>query len=136
MSSSVYELFETNKDVEKSGIILDYGKFKFTVARAGGANKKFAKLLEVKRKPYQRVLATGTIDPEVATQIMREVYAESVVLGWEGVTDRKGKDLPFTAKNCVQLFQDLPDLFEDIMEQAQKAALFREHIREEEAKNS
>jgi hypothetical protein len=33
------------------------------------------------------------------------------------------------------LFNDLPDLFEDVQEQAQKAALFRADIREADAKN-
>lgn len=64
------------------------------------------------------------------------MYAESVVLGWEGVTNREGEVLTFNKENAVKLFEDLPDLFEDIVVQAQKAVLFRQNILEAEAGNS
>jgi hypothetical protein len=67
--------------------------------------------------------------------MMRDVYVETVVLGWEGMLDAAGNPLPFNKENALKLFTDLPDLFQDVMEQAGKLALFREDIREDEAKN-
>lgn len=128
-------MFKTDPTLETKGIVLNYGDFKITVARAGGANKAYVKCLERKSRPYRRAIQAETMDNELATAMMREVYVESVVLGWEGVLDAKGKSLPFSKENALQLFTDLPDLFQDVMEQAGKAALFREEIRETEAKN-
>ena len=43
--------------------------------------------------------------------------------------------MEFNVANVIQLFTDLPDLFKDVQEQAQKAVLFREDILEVESKN-
>jgi hypothetical protein len=58
-----------------------------------------------------------------------------VVLGWENVTDSTGKVLPFSYENCLKVFNDLPDLFKDIQEQAQRSALFRAELLERDAGN-
>ena len=51
------------------------------------------------------------------------------------VTDREGNELPCTKDNVIKVFTDLPDLFDDVLEQSRKASLFKETILESEAKN-
>lgn len=133
--ASPYKMFKTNPELECSGIEINYGDFIITIARAGGANKKFARAIEKKSRPFKRAIQSDTFDNDRANALLKEVYAETVVLGWEGVTDENGEELPFNRDNCLKLFNDLPDLFQDIMEQAQKSALFREDIRENDSGN-
>jgi hypothetical protein len=71
----------------------------------------------------------------VIEKLLREVYAETVVLDWENVEDADGNPMPFNAANAVKLFTDLPDLFRDIQEQSQRSALFRAELLEREAGN-
>lgn len=138
---SLYKQFKTDKNVEKEGIVLNYGKnskgedIEIRIARAGGANVQYAKLLEAKTKPYRRQIQNETLDNEVAEKITKEVYAKAVVLGWTGVEDENGKELEFSFENCMKLFDDLPDLWTDIQQQSTKAALFRADILEQDAKN-
>ena len=141
---SMYGQFKTDSTLESKGIILDYGEFRITVARAGGANKKFAKLAEAKTKPFKRAIQTETMDNEKSMAIVREIYAEAVILNWEtkvekkfkpGIEGEDGKVLPFNKKNVILTLTNLPDLFADIQEQATKSALYRESIRETDAKN-
>ena len=143
---SMYQLFQTNPDLEKNGVIIDYGQFRVTLARAGGANKKFGRLLEARTKPHKRSIQTETMDPEKGLDIMREVYAETIVLNWETKQDEKfvqgiedqndpSRVIPLTKENLVATFKALPDLFSDLQEQAMKAALFRDEVREDDAKN-
>lgn len=148
---SLYTSFKTNKDLETKGIEIDYGDFILTIARAGGSNKKFERVLEAKTKPYRRALQTDTMDTSVANQIMLEVYAEAIILNWQtkisegqhgkplykvGIEAPEGGDLlPFKVKNVVQTLRDLPELFTDIQSQANKFALYRESILEAEAGN-
>lgn len=140
---SLYKTFKTSGDLEKTGIYLQYGfvdddperPIRILIARAGGSNTKFARILEAKTKPYRRAIQTETMDPKMADNIFREVYAESVVLGWDNVSDVDGVALPFSKENVVKVFTDLPDLYADVREQANKAALFREAVLEEDAKN-
>jgi len=162
---SMYKQFQTDTNLEKTGVDLDYGDFIVTIARAGGANKKFEKALEAKTKSVKRAIQTETLDNERGKAILREVYAEAVVLKWavRVASDNKGKPLeplklvaeadggdsvfvqgiegpsgdvvPFTVENVAATFKALPDLFSDIQEQAQKVALFRQAVQEAEAKN-
>ena len=131
-----YELFKTDEDIENKGVSLNYGNFKIVVARAGGSNKKYLNLLEAKLRPYRRQIQTGTLDQETDVRVLAEVYAETVVLGWEGVTNEDGESIPFTKPNIIKLLTELPDLFADLRAQANNVSLFRsEDAREEDAKN-
>lgn len=135
---SMYGLFKTNTDAEQTGVIIDYGTFRVTIARAGGANKRYSKVLETKTRPYRRALETDTMSEERGIGILHEVYAETVVLNWEvqtdtvkntwkqGIESPTGDILPYTTENVIKTFGMLPDLFLDIQAQAQKIAMFRE----------
>jgi hypothetical protein len=132
---SPYTLFATDNRLEQDGILLDYGSFRLRIARAGGANRRFAQVLEAKLKPHRRQIQTETLADEVAHRLIVEAYAEAVLLGWEGVVDAGGQPMPFTRDNAVRLLTDLPDLFRDLQEQATKAALFRRQAEEADEKN-
>jgi len=138
---SLYSQFETDRSVEKDGIVLQYGMnskkkpIEIRIARAGGANEHYNKLLEIKIKPYRRQIQNETLDNAVAEKITKEVYAATIVLGWTGVEDRAGNEMEFNQVNCIKLFTDLPDLWSDIQSQSVRAALFRTEILEADAKN-
>lgn len=123
---NIYEMYETNLDCEATGITLDFGDAgRIRVARAGPTNRAFSKLLESKMRPHRRQMDTDNMPPDVADRIMREVFAESVVLGWEDVCDRDGKKLVFSVEACIKLFEDLPDLFVQVREESAKFTNFR-----------
>ena len=75
------------------------------------------------------------MDNDVADKITKEVYAQTVVLGWENVEDENGEELEFSVANCIKLFTDLPELWSDIQQQATRASLFRAEILENDSKN-
>lgn len=141
-----YASFRTDKKKEASvGVCLDYGAFRVTIARAGGRNLAFAKAYERKMRPHRRQLATGTLADVVADKLMHELYAESIILDWEhlegdtwkqGVIDPETRELlPPVAGSYARVFQCLPDIFQDIREQASNAANFRAEQLETEAGN-
>lgn len=132
-----FNAYKSDETLESQGIVLNYGKDgKFIVARAGGANKKFAKALEARGRPYRRQIENGTVNNEVLENLLREVFVETVILGWEGVKDQQtGEDIPFSKENCLALFEQVPNLFVDLREQATLFANFRAESIEEDAKN-
>ena len=65
------------------------------------------------------------MDNEKATELLADVFSRAVVLGWENVRGRDGKEIPFSAENCMKLLLDLPALFKDIQEQAELLANYR-----------
>jgi hypothetical protein len=133
---SIYDKFGTDKKAEQEGVILDYGDgLRIRIARAGGSNIRFEKTVQTKMRRFGLQAKHDLLDPDQMREVMREVMAETVVLGWEGVTDRDGNPLAFNRENCIQVFKDLPDLFEDVLEQSRKASLFKANILEDEAGN-
>ena len=124
--TGLYDTYGTDAELEVSGIWLDYGlndkkkNIRFRVARAGGANSRFNKMIEVSTRPYRTQIQDDNLPSEISDPIVLEAFASTVILGWEGVTDKKGKDLEFTKENVIKLFTDLPDLWTDVRTQAAK----------------
>lgn len=140
----LYSQFQTDSDLEKTGVVIDYGSFRVLVARAGGSNTDFMRVLTAKTKPHRRAIQTDTMDPKLAQAIEREVFAETVIKDWEteadggwvrGIESPDGGLLDVTVDNLVRTFENLPDLYTDLKEQANKVALFRKKELEEDAKN-
>lgn len=131
-----YDLFGTDKNLESGkGITLEYPGFSIMIHRAGGANKNFARVLGEKMKPYRQRFERGMLGNETSQKILLETYADAVVIGWKGVKDKDGNEISYSAENVVKLFTDLPDLFDDVKEQAALAANFRQENEKIEEKN-
>jgi hypothetical protein len=138
---SLYKQFETDTSIEREGLWLEYGSnsknepIQIKIARAGGSNNTYLKLLEARFKPYKRLIQNESLERPILEKVVREVYAETILLDWKGVEDREGNSLPFSKDNALKLLNDLPDLYADILEQSTKSALFRKTIQEADAKN-
>lgn len=136
MTKSAHELFGTNKNLEaEKGVRLEYPGFSITIHRAGGANKKFAQVLNAKMKPHRQKFERDILDDETSQKILIETYAEAVVIGWSGNIGPGGKKAAFTVENCIKVFNELPDLFDDVKAQATKASIFREEQEKSDIKN-
>lgn len=132
-----YGQYKTDPTLELGGIILDLGEAgKFKIARAGGANKRFAQKFQVLTKPYRRAIQTETLDEDTSSRLLREAYIDTVLLGWEGVSDPEGKPLDFNRANALQLLKDLPWLFEEVRRYAEDAAAYRQVTLQVDAGNS
>lgn len=126
--NSPYAVFETDTDLETKGRWIDYGAAgEYLIARAGGANKKYSKLLTARMKPYRRQVEQGTMDNEKAKQILIETFVDAVLLDWKNVNGRDGQPLEHTRENAITLFKDLPALLADLQNQAMSFAVFRRH---------
>lgn len=124
--TSIYDLFETDEDKETEGFVHRItDKISFTLARAGGANKRFQKVMEAKTRPYRRQIQDDSMDVDLANELMRETFAETVILGWEGITDKDGKPIKFSPANALKLLNQMPDLFDELRDAASKQANFR-----------
>lgn len=115
---TLYELFETDDKLEKEGISLKFGPAIFHCRRAGGANREFNAAFEEKTRATQSRLQLSALTEEESSRLLMEVYAETVVTGWEGVTDREGKPLEFSKENFVKLMKDLKVVWTALRQEA------------------
>lgn len=136
MSQSMDFLFGTDTAKEVDGVVIQYGKnLRVRLARAGGANESFRKVVEEARRPYARLIANDLLEEDTAKDIVYEAYAKAVVLEWSGVYDAEGKEIPFTVDNCIAQFKKYPDFFSFVFTESQRLANYRKAEQETEAKN-
>jgi hypothetical protein len=140
----MYDIFETDEDLETTGIWLDYGDFRLKVASAGQGNKKYVRYAEKALKPIRRAMQAGAVSNERSLAIMSDIFAKTIVLDWQvkvddawksGIEGRDGDILPFNYDNVIATFSALPNLFMDIQEQAQSIANFRKAELEDDSGN-
>ena len=123
--SNLYARFKTNPDAEsKIGVILDYGNgLTVRILRAGGSNRDFHRAMRESLNKLGRRL--NALSDAESIKGLAEIYADAVIVGWEGVTDEEGKPLEFNKANVVKVLTDLPEFFRDIQDAAQNLELFR-----------
>lgn len=131
----VYSSFQTDDELEKRGIVLDFGNGEWVrIARMGGGNKKFIQLFEASMKPFRRAFELGTMDNEKAAEILHECFAKAIVLEWH-ITGPDGKEIEFNVENAKRVFKELPEFFATIRQEAEKRSNFNRQALEEESKN-
>ena len=134
---NIFSQFAKGKDA----VTLDYGTnedgspISFTVARMNRFNKKYVKALERITKPYRRQLELETLDEKLAESLFIEVFAESILIDWNGVQDEEGKTIAYSKQNAAKLLELLPELYDDLKDKATRAGTFREEAAEEDVKN-
>lgn len=148
--------FGTDKGLEKNGVVQDYGTTRIRIARAGGSNMAYTRAMERLFRPHRRQSQAGTLEEIVAMRLLREAYAESVIMSWETKTgtDEQGNDiwehgispedaghepsdklLPVNKDTIMAVFNTLPDLFLDLKAQAESLNTFKLEVMEADAKN-
>lgn len=156
--SFLYKTFQTDTDLEREGIIVNFGSVKFSLARAGGRNKAFKEVFSAKAKRHRAELDNETMSDEMADRIMAESYAAAVILGWwtrkenekgdpvldkdgnevwqDHIVNKDGKKVKYSVDECVKILLDLPDMFQTLQSYASKAANFRKEMDEVDEGNS
>lgn len=127
--------FDTDAAIEaETGIDLKFESGEvITILRAGGANKKYSRTLQRLMKPVARRIENKTITVDESDALMAKVYAQSVVVGWDGVIDINGSDVACTPENVEALFMAKRDLFREVQSVANSLEAFRRDQLEQDA---
>lgn len=138
--SSIAAVFATDAAKENDGIVIQYGdRLKVKIARAGGANERFSIVTEEKTRSYRRMIEAELLPRDMDKQLTREIFAEAVLLGWEGyvadVDDKDSPEIPYTPERGVQEFIDNPDFLSFIIAESRRAANFRKKELKDSAGN-
>jgi hypothetical protein len=149
------DTFKTDLELEAKGVAVDVGATnadgtqpQIILARVSKANKEYQKAMTKAVAPFQRELQMKMDVSEKLEAAFIKVFAATIIKGWNfiplsdvtGNDGKNGRELdegyaPFSQANALALITRLPDLYTYLQEQADSAALFRESVREESAKN-
>lgn len=143
------KIYRTDAEKEVSGVWQDVaindhnGKpIRIHIARASASNKAYAKALEAATKPHQAAIQNDALDNELGKKLLQGVFCDTLLLDWDNVprSEWTGNEadvelVPYSKDEALELFAILPDLYLDWSGRTEKAAAFRETLREEAAKN-
>lgn len=132
---NIFEAFERNLIDEAKEFPLSDTAF-ISLLPVGGekARRAFERMME----PYSpRLNAGGKLTEQENKDLNVRFYAETVIKGWRGITDREGKEIPFTVENAKMLLSDkkLEGFFALIIRMAANDAAFEAARAEEDAGN-
>lgn len=139
--SNLFKQFKTDDAKERDGVAITYAANDdgtvptFIVRRRGPGNQQYAKELQRLTEPYRRLIELGALDEMISRQIMLKVFCIAVLVGWTNVQDENGVKIDYSSANAVALLTALPELYDDLMAQSSKLALFRAEDAEPATKN-
>ena len=144
---NLYEIFGTEEDFEVNGVWNEFGDTRIKIARNGNRNTEYWKTFEKVTKRLNKIGAES-LPKEEQDRLMAEVYAKSIIKGWE-VRNEKGewevgmmimekgklKKVPYSIENVVKCLLDLPDLFTMIQKYANDIKTFQKEAEEKQLGN-
>ena len=74
----------------------------------------------------QRRILAGVLSDELREDINRQAMAESLLVGWEGIKDERGQDIPYSVENAERLLREYPAFYDYIDQLATDEELFRQ----------
>jgi hypothetical protein len=106
---SLFDMFGTDAESAEEGKWFSFGKaIKIKVRRY--KSKKSRKVREMLEAPYKRSMRSGGVLAEsIQEEITNEHIAIGIIADWKGVTDKEGKELPYTKENALALVEQLPE---------------------------
>ena len=124
--------YVTDPNSEADGIKLSFGKGrKITVLRSGATNNKYKVAMRDVFKPYMTTGGLTGLSDDESGGLMKRVYAQSIVIGWEGFTDDDGEPMVYSEDACVALFDAAPEIYDIVRtESAQFSNFVSEEIKE------
>ncbi|HUT42743.1 MAG TPA: hypothetical protein VMW95_00295 [Desulfobacterales bacterium] len=115
---SIEELYKTDETLVNEGAPITIGMnakdepIIMYVAEAGNPKHKKA------QRKYDRQLEIARNNPDRRRLLMAKIVAESILLGWKGVMDSKGKEVPYTIPNGIDALLKYDKLNIEIMDAA------------------
>lgn len=130
---SIFDVFETDENAELTGIWVDVGTAKFLLARAGGANVDFAKTTTKRLAPFQA--AFDSMSKRQTDELAIGIFVDTILKDWQGVYERDGSPVEFSKETAKTVLKRLPNLFSQLMAEANKMANYTKANLEAAAKN-
>lgn len=139
--SVLYKNFATDNDIEVNGFWFtvdrndDETEVQFLLARKGKRNKKYGELLNKLLTPYQKQIEMDNIPPKLLQKLFLEAFLGGILKGWKNVQAKDGTPLEYNIENARKLMLDLPDLYDMLDKQSEKASNYHNADIEEIVKN-
>lgn len=144
MTSSLFKTFKTDSKLETEGVTFEIADTRVTMSKAGVGNPAYATAMTKRTQAHRRQISRGELSPEQELNILRQVYADSIILNWEirngdgwrqGIPAEDGSIRPFNKDNVVAVLTELPELFLELQNLASNFQNYRAETLEADSGN-
>lgn len=143
MKKGIFGAFGTNSAVVNSGVWVELPEAEnedgsvpsFLVARLAKGNKRYEAVQARLFKPHQRKIDLGTMPAEQYSDLVLDVFVESILLDWAHVKDENDVSLHYSKEKAKELMKAMPDLYNYLASESSNIANFQKEVMEDNAKN-
>lgn len=83
----------------------------------------------------RKFMVNGKYPDDIAVKLLIEQIAEAVLIGWRGILDRDGVEIPYSKEAAVKLLSELRVFRDGVVGMSQSMDSFRVEAREDTEKN-
>ena len=133
--------YATDKKLEQEGVWYsppDLPHIGFLLARQAHVNRGWQTKVTAlySNRVYKKLFDKNDIYNPVLHAKLVEMFCESILLNWRGITNDEGVEIPYTKAAGVKLLTELPDLYHELSNEASTTEKYRREDVEEIAKKS
>jgi hypothetical protein len=108
---------------KEHGIDVKRGSMHFYCRRMGGANVAYKVALgKHSAGVAKKARRSGDVDIVGTEEAQKAAFLDACLVGWDGIVDEQGANVPFSRSAAADLFAGWPELLEDVMAEAQTAS--------------
>jgi hypothetical protein len=118
--------YATNVKAAEEGVWVDLDdKTSLLIRRYG--RRAFQKYLASLLGPHKKATQRGTLDDDIAEQLLTKALAKEILVGWKGLK-MDGKDVKYSVETAFEILSNpvFRDFRDDVVSWAQDFQLFRE----------
>lgn len=106
-----------DKNKSTNGIKANYYGVTLIITRAG--NTKFKHLFRSLIAPHKYQMDNNqSIPEEISEDIMLQCYSQTILVGWKGLKDAEGKEIPYSHAKAYELLKDDDDAYDFVKSQS------------------
>jgi hypothetical protein len=133
--SNPRKTFSLDKDRVTKGVRFELDGVGYTMAYAGKSNTRWLKTVDRVFKPHRHSIQLEALPKEKQDELSLEVFVESLLLSWDGMTDDDGNTVAFSKEAAKELLTDLPELYDNLSNLCAQAKHYRAGVIETDTKN-
>lgn len=129
----LHRQFKTDEQKEVDGAWVPLSATaRLRVARMG--NPRYRECIKRLSAPYRTAGLASAIPPDVYQQLVREAVAETILVGWEGITT-DGQPVPYSNAAALTYCTELKDFYDFVLTASDSMETFRVQAQETTVKN-
>ena len=109
----LFKQFKTDEAKTQEGVWVSLDETsRIRIARTG--NAKYREAIKAKSQRYRMRAKVKTIPEKDWADLMNEVIAETILVDWEGITE-KGVPVSYSVENAARMLADYPDFRDTVV---------------------